>query len=70
MKMEIEDWTGRIMHNKKRMEVINFRADYELALALRKLDNKSDIIREAVREKLQKIEKPYLISAEEKFIYK
>lgn len=66
--MEIEDWTGRIMCNKKRYELINFRADPKLVEQLNKMENKSKFIREAVREKLE-YSPSYRIYEKEKFIY-
>jgi hypothetical protein len=60
--MEIEGWTGRIMCNKKRNELINFRAEPELVERLRKMENKSEFIRKAVKEKLSEIPRYYAIS--------
>ena len=67
--MEIENWSGRIICDKKRSMNINFRVEPELFKKLEKIENKSELIREAIKEKLRNISDSYLISEKEKFIY-
>jgi len=59
--MEIEDWTGRIMCNKKRSRNINLRIEPELIDILKKMENRSEFIRKAIKEKLKSYLEPYLV---------
>ena len=63
--MQTGDWTGQIMCNKKRNRIVNFRAEPDLVEQLQKVENKSKLIREAVREKLKNLPESYLISKTE-----
>jgi len=53
METESSVWDGRIVKTKKRFENVSFKVDQELFLRLKKIENKSKLIREAVREKLK-----------------
>lgn len=65
--MEIENWSGRIICNKKRSRNINFRVEPELFKKLEKIENKSELIREAIKEKLRNTGS--YLPEKEKFIY-
>lgn len=67
--MYIDDWTGQIMCNKRRSELVNFRAEPGLVDILKKMENKAEFIREAIKEKLNKLPKSYCSYGKEKFIY-
>ena len=54
MQTEIHEWDGRIIKTRRNFKSVTFRSEPELASQLRKIKNKSEFIRDAVKEKLYK----------------
>lgn len=48
-------WDGRIVVSKKPLDVVMFRLEPELIEKLKKVENRSKLIRDAVKEKLKKL---------------
>ena len=48
-------WDGRIVVSKKPLDVVMFRLEPELIEELKKVENRSKLIRDAVKEKLKKL---------------
>lgn len=46
-------WDGRVMTTKKNLKMVNFRLEPDLIEQLNKIKNKSELIRKAVKEKLE-----------------
>ena len=52
METNLEVWDGRIRANKKRLELVWFRLEPSYIHKLNKIENKSEFMRSAIKERL------------------